>query len=124
MKQKRSYYRRLEALRNEFEIPSRAFLIALGIHLEMNVMEIDRMLDLAGMAPLYSKDTVEGRLRFYLEMYQIENPELFADGAMDLRLGSYKEQDITLVKCIYKKMKRDQRQCKDEQIWKDIIELL
>ena len=53
------------------------FLVALGVHLEMDKDDINKMLDLAGMAPLYAKDRLEASIVFLLEELYCEMPSVF-----------------------------------------------
>lgn len=73
------YYRELRKLKNDCEVPSRMFLIALGIHLGLTVPGINHMLQEAGMIPLYSKNSLESRLIFYLEDLYLKQPVWFTD---------------------------------------------
>ena len=72
-----AYYERMQALRDRRELPSRLFLVALGIHLEMDKDSINKMLDLAGMGPLYAKDRLEGSVVFLLEELYCKMPSVF-----------------------------------------------
>jgi hypothetical protein len=57
----------VSALRTRKVIPNRLRLVALGIHLEMTVDEIDKLLELANMERLCPKDKVECAVIFAIE---------------------------------------------------------
>jgi len=57
----------VSALRTRKIIPNRLRLVALGIHLEMSVDEIDKLLELANMERLCPKDRVECAVIFAVE---------------------------------------------------------
>lgn len=71
------YYTKLRKLRKQHRIPSRSFLIALGIHLGMATDQLNHLLDLAGMGPLCPKDRLEGTIVFYLEELYCQFPTYF-----------------------------------------------
>ena len=75
---KSAYYDRMQALREDRKLPSRMFLVALGVHLEMDMEDINKMLELAGMAPLYAKDRLEGSIIFVLEELECKMPSVFS----------------------------------------------
>lgn len=86
---KDAYYRKIRALANEQIMPSRSFLIALGLRLTMNVTQMNKLLDLAGMGQLCPKDPLEGMLVFLLEELECMFPSYFHEhqsisGAFDL----------------------------------------
>ncbi len=83
------YYRKIRALAKEQIMPSRSFLIALGLRLTMNVTQMNKLLDLAGMGQLCPKDPFEGMLVFLLEELECMFPSYFHEhqsisGAFDL----------------------------------------
>lgn len=71
------YYERMKALRRTHELPSRTFLVALALHLNLDATEIDGLLELAGMGPLCAKDRMDSALIFYLEELYSEYPSRF-----------------------------------------------
>lgn len=73
----RKYYDKIAELRKNHTVPSRIFLIALGIQLCMDTDQINYMLDLAGMGPLCPKDRLEGCIVFCLEDMYSNNPDVF-----------------------------------------------
>ena len=75
---KSAYYDRMQALREDRKLPERMFLVALGIHLELDKEDINKMLELAGMAPLYAKDRLEGAVIFLLEELECKMPSVFS----------------------------------------------
>lgn len=70
-----AYYRVFYKFEKKGKLPSRAFFIAFGIHAGMKKKEIDQMLSLAKMQPLYARDFVDARLIYYLSQkkYSIES---------------------------------------------------
>lgn len=123
--QRQKYYRALDGLRHEYIVPSRGFLMALGIHLGLEIEEIDHMLQLAGMRPVYSKEHAESRLRYYLELYQAERPDLFTKNDDKLTDVQMKRAGTdSLPECIYRKMKKDKYKYKEYPVWEEIMELL
>jgi hypothetical protein len=59
-------------------MPDRAFLIALGLRLNMNLDKLNHMLvDLAGMGPMCPKDRVESAIIFLLEELNCNFPSFF-----------------------------------------------
>ena len=71
------YYDRMKELRREHKLPSRTFLIALALHMNLEADEIDQLLELAGMAPLCAKDRVDSAIVFYLEEQYCQCPSRF-----------------------------------------------
>ncbi|MBQ9521065.1 MAG: hypothetical protein IJR72_00665 [Oscillospiraceae bacterium] len=63
---KTAYFRRIQKLKKEREVPERVFLIALGFHMRQTLEEINHLLELAGMAPLCARDHLEGAIAFHL----------------------------------------------------------
>lgn len=72
------YYDRMHALREDRKVPDRMFLVALGIHLELDHEDIDKMLKLAGMAPLYARDRLEASVIHILEDLSCRMPSVFS----------------------------------------------
>lgn len=72
-----AYYSKISALKKKHTMPSRLFLIALGIHLSMDTDELNTMLELAGMGPLCPKDRLEGAIVFFMEELYCEFPSCF-----------------------------------------------
>ena len=64
----------ISSLINGRMIPTRARMICLGIILDMDIENIDRLLELSGMEKLYAKDRVESVLIFIIEDYEINDP--------------------------------------------------
>lgn len=64
---KEAYYRKICALRQNQIIPDRAFLIVLGKRMGMNPVQLNRMLELAGMGPLCPRDRLDESVVVYLE---------------------------------------------------------
>lgn len=73
----RKYHRVINELRKTHTLPSRMFLIALGIHLNLDTDGINRLLEMAGMGPLCPKDRLEGSIAFYLEELYCQMPSIF-----------------------------------------------
>lgn len=71
------YYQKMRKLKEEHKLPSRGFLISLGLRLSMDVDELNKMLELAGMSGLCPKDRLEGSLIFYLEELFCQFPSFF-----------------------------------------------
>ena len=71
-------------LENDHTLPSRLFLIALGIHLSMNTDQLNTMLELAGMGPLCPKDRLEGTIVFYLEELYCQFPTFFHPDSLEV----------------------------------------
>ena len=59
--------------------PSRDKIISIGIHLNMDVEQINEMLELAYMEPLYSKNIFESVIIYALENAKLED-QIFCDG--------------------------------------------
>lgn len=74
---KSNYYGKMRELHRDRILPSRTFLIVLGIRLNMDADAIDQLLDMAGMGPLCAKDQVEGAMVFYLEELYCSCPSVF-----------------------------------------------
>ena len=74
---KNTYYEKMRELRNEHKLPSRNFLIALGLRLAMTKKELNEMLDLASMGSLYAKDRLESAIIFLLEDLYRNIPAVF-----------------------------------------------
>lgn len=76
-----AYYRRIQRLKKEREVPERVFLIALGIHMKLTTGQMNHLLELAGMGGLCAKDRLEGAIAFHLEeLYRLlpdEFPEAY-----------------------------------------------
>ena len=72
-------------IRNRKWFPLRQKLISLGLHLNMNLQELNEMLSLAKMEPLYSKNPVEATVIFALVEAEL-NDRIFRDGSNDLCL--------------------------------------
>lgn len=64
--------------------PNRNKIISLGIHLSMTHEEVDELLHLAHMEPLYSKNLFEGIIMFALDSAEVEGK---------LRPANYNEKD-------------------------------
>ena len=71
------YYKRRHKMKKYHKLPSRLFLIALGLRLALPLEEINRLLSLAGMSPLYAKDRLEGTIIFYVNKLMLYHPALF-----------------------------------------------
>lgn len=74
-----AYYRKIHLLAQKQIMPSRAFLIALGLRLTMTAEQINHLLDLAGMGPLCPKDPLESMFVFLLEELNCMFPSYFHD---------------------------------------------
>lgn len=72
-------------IRNRKWFPLRQKLISLGLHLNMSLQELNEMLCLAKMEPLYSKNPVEAGLIFALVEAEL-NDRIFRDGSNELCL--------------------------------------
>lgn len=70
-------------IRSRKWFPLRQKLISLGLHLNMNLQELNEMLHLAQMEPLYSKNPVEAGVIFALVEAEL-NDQIFQDGSNDL----------------------------------------
>ena len=71
------YYRKIRELEKDHIIPSRTFLIALGIRLDLDAEKINELLECAGMGRLCPKDRLEGSIVFYLEEMEMQFPSYF-----------------------------------------------
>lgn len=71
------YYRKIRELEKKHRLPSRTFLICLGIHFTMDTDQINYLLSLAGMGMLCPKDRLEGSVVFYLEELYCQLPSYF-----------------------------------------------
>lgn len=79
---RRKYSDVIKELRVKHELPSRMFLVALGIHLGMDTDHINELLEMAYMGPLCPKDRLEGSVAFYLEELYCNQPSIFVPGAL------------------------------------------
>ncbi len=71
----------LSKLKHDGLLPRREQLIALGIHLNMVANDIDKMLELAHMKPLYAKDKAESLLLYLLRNAEKIDPDLQLNNA-------------------------------------------
>ena len=71
------YYTQWRNLRKKRKLPSREYLVALGLHLQLSSDQINHLLHLAGMGPLCPKDRLEGAIVFYLEELYCQFPSMF-----------------------------------------------
>jgi len=113
--------------RCRLDIPSRSYLIALGIHLSMPVDNIDEMLGLAGMEGLCPKDRLEGAIIFALEDLLLNAPEVFGgliddevvDGLADGRGRGAETGGYT---GLYADTKERQKKLRDHEAWKKALD--
>ena len=89
------YYRKMRELERHHTMPSRIFLIALGIHLSMNTQQLNTMLELAGMGPLCPKDRLEGSIVFYLEELYCQIPTAFHPNSLEVDPVAFQLQDYS-----------------------------
>jgi len=75
----------ISEIRNRKWFPLRQKLISLGLHLNMDLEEMNQMLCYAKMEPLYAKSPVEAALIFALEEAKL-NDMIFRDGSNQLCL--------------------------------------
>lgn len=88
------YYRKIRDLEKKHRIPSRTFLIALGIRLSLDTEQLNQLLECAGMGKLCPKDRLEGSIVFYLEELYCQFPTFF--NPHQLRVDSeYELMDYT-----------------------------
>jgi hypothetical protein len=73
----------VSALRTRKVIPNRLRLVALGIHLEMTMEEIDEMLELANMERLCPKDKVECAVMFAIENLLLNDHDDLVGGLLE-----------------------------------------
>ena len=120
------YYREIRNIKNKQKIPTRIFLISLGIHMNLPVDKINELLDYAGMMPLYSKDVLESRLIFYLESLYINNPSYFAvsDEMVGLLEDEDRVQEDDLAQYIYNRLEEEYIEVGEEKILEKILGLL
>ena len=69
-------------LRQKRVLPKRHQLITIGILLNMTEQDINHMLDLANMLPLYPRDQIDAMMIYLLTKAVEENPELESSNAM------------------------------------------
>ena len=84
-----SYYRLFHKFKDKGKLPSRAFFIAFGIQAGMKKDEMNQMLSLAKMQPLYARDFVDARLIYYLSQEKMSIEGLADDLTQDM--DDYKE---------------------------------
>ena len=89
----------LSILRNKGEVPNRTKLIALGIHLNMTLDQLNKMMEYAYMEPLCAKDKIECAVIYAVENAHLNNPSYAFENAIYLKN--------------YCQSKEIQRQCKD-----------
>ena len=85
----------MRELERHHTMPSRIFLIALGIHLSMNTQQLNTMLELAGMGPLCPKDRLEGSIVFYLEELYCQIPTAFHPNSLEVDPVAFQLQDYS-----------------------------
>nr|WP_288732092.1 hypothetical protein [uncultured Anaerobutyricum sp.] len=71
------YYRKIRELEKKHSIPSRTFLLALGLRLSLDTDKLNQLLEYAGMGSLCPKDRLEGSIVFYLEELYCQFPSFF-----------------------------------------------
>lgn len=75
----------LSNLKNHGEVPNRTKLIALGIHLNMSLDQLNEMLNLAGMENVCAKDRVECAVIYAVESAYLNNPGFAYENALCLK---------------------------------------
>lgn len=75
----------ISEIRNKRWFPLRHKIISLGLHLNMDLDDMNKMLAYAQMEPLYSKNPVEAAVIFALEEAKL-NDMIFQDGSDELCL--------------------------------------
>jgi len=118
------YYRELKKLKKSRQVPTRVFLIALGLHMLLTVDEINEMLEYAGMLPLYSKDVLESRVIFYLENLDIRCPAFFSREFSEFREEEDDFEEDDLVEYIHRKLKEADVEPKDTKALEKMLRLL
>ena len=98
-------------LRNNRVLPKRNQLITLGVLLNMTEQDLNHMLDLANMLPLYPRDQIDALMIYLLTKAVEENPELESGNAM-----SYVEYGSNLA------LKKSYRQYLDDYFQRDMGE--
>ena len=73
----------ISEIRNRKWFPLRQKIISLGLHLNMDLNEINTMLQYAQMEPLYPRNPIEAAVIFALEEAKL-NEIIFADGSNQL----------------------------------------
>lgn len=81
----------LSALRRKREVPNRTKLIVLGIHLNMTLEQLNKMLEFAYMEPLCVKDKIECAVIYAIENAHLNNPGLAYENAIYLKNYSQNE---------------------------------
>lgn len=76
--------KRISLLRRHGIVPRRKKLIALGLHLNMSLDELDLLLQYAGMEPLSARDRLETVLIYALQQLALTHPELALGNATAL----------------------------------------
>ena len=98
----KSYNVIISSLINGRMIPTRARMICLGIILDMNIENIDRLLELSGMEKLCAKDRVESVLIFLFEDYEINDPSVLVGNLYEklwnTRDDQLKERYINMIR--------------------------
>lgn len=77
LKYTKKYYRAYKQIEDDHSVPSRTFLVSLGVRLNMSIQQINKMLDLAGMGPLCAGDRLEAAIIYYLEELDCQIPTYF-----------------------------------------------
>ncbi len=75
----------LSNLKNHGEVPNRTKLIALGIHLNMSLEQLNEMLSLVGMENVCAKDRVECAVIYAVESAYLNNPGFAYENALCLK---------------------------------------
>ena len=76
--------KQLSLLKQHGVVPRRRQLIALGLHLDMTLEELDLLLTYAGMEPLYARDRLEAVVIYALQQLALTHPELALGNATAL----------------------------------------
>ena len=120
------YYREIKNIREEQKIPSRIFLIALGIHMNLNVEKINELLDYAGMMPLYSKDILECRLIFYLENLYLCHPSYFtlSEEVCNMMEAEDHLEEDDLAQYIYNRLEEEEIRAGEDHMLEKMMKLL
>lgn len=80
-----SYEKMMSQLKKRKEYPERMKLILLGVHLNMSMEYINKMLELAYMQPMCAKDNLECVVMYVVESAYLNNPSYTIESAMILQ---------------------------------------
>ena len=107
----------VSALRTRKTIPNRLRLVALGVHLEMTIDELDKLLELANMEKLCPKDRVECAVIYAVESLMLSDYDDLVGGLYE-RLDADRDTKERCMQIIdkYRRLEEEQDDCSRNDI--------